>query len=154
MNHFTDKNCIECKAQFRGANKSSRCQPCQAKTRSERRKVWNRTYRTKNSIRHTDWARAYQRTRRAIDPIWRENEKTKYHKRRALIEGNGGVHTTAEWLELVAANDNQCAHCHEECPLTRDHIVPLSRGGTNDIKNIQPLCGSCNSSKGAKLIYA
>lgn len=33
-----------------------------------------------------------------------------------------------------------------------DHIVPLSRGGTHEYENLQCLCKSCNSSKGAKLI--
>lgn len=36
--------------------------------------------------------------------------------------------------------------------LTPDHVVPLSRGGTNYIDNIQPLCGPCNSQKHAKTI--
>lgn len=33
-----------------------------------------------------------------------------------------------------------------------DHIVPLSRGGNHSYENLQCLCKSCNSSKGAKLM--
>jgi hypothetical protein len=32
--------------------------------------------------------------------------------------------------------------------ITRDHIMAISRGGRNDIGNLQPLCYSCNSKKG------
>jgi hypothetical protein len=31
---------------------------------------------------------------------------------------------------------------------TRDHIIPVSRGGTNDLSNIQPMCCECNGRKG------
>ncbi|MDE0090062.1 MAG: HNH endonuclease signature motif containing protein [Thaumarchaeota archaeon] len=31
---------------------------------------------------------------------------------------------------------------------TIDHIVPVSRGGTDRIDNLQLLCGACNSKKG------
>ncbi|MGE4283733.1 MAG: HNH endonuclease [Clostridia bacterium] len=40
-----------------------------------------------------------------------------------------------------------CVVCAAEKDLTIDHIIPLSRGGTNEITNLQVLCRKCNSKK-------
>lgn len=61
--------------------------------------------------------------------------------------------TANEWLALCAAYGNLCLRCGSGVRrLTADHIVPLARGGGNDITNIQPLCGPCNSRKGTQTI--
>lgn len=68
-------------------------------------------------------------------------------RHRARKIGNGGSHTQAQWEELVKQSGGKCVCCLQEKRLTRDHIIPLTAGGTDDISNIQPLCQSCNSVK-------
>lgn len=71
-------------------------------------------------------------------------------RRRANFRKASGSFTREQWLELVKQYDHRCAYCHEQKPLTVDHVKALSRGGSNDIGNIVPACRSCNSRKGAK----
>lgn len=41
-----------------------------------------------------------------------------------------------------------CGHRIKERDLTVDHIIPLSRGGTNEISNLRLVHSSCNQIKG------
>lgn len=75
--------------------------------------------------------------------------------RRARIVGNGGSHTDQEWQEVLAAAGRACLACRRteaEVKIERDHVVPLAKGGTDDIDNIQPLCRSCNANKRTETI--
>ena len=58
-----------------------------------------------------------------------------------------GSHTLAEWNDLKSKFHNKCAICKIEKKLTKDHIIPVSKGGSDYIDNIQPLCRNCNSKK-------
>jgi len=45
----------------------------------------------------------------------------------------------------------RCTDCGSQEKLEYDHIIPLSRGGANTVRNLQLLCERCNRSKGAKI---
>jgi hypothetical protein len=45
-----------------------------------------------------------------------------------------------------------CRYCGTEENLTLDHIIPASKRGDNSLSNLQTLCRSCNSRKGARLL--
>lgn len=66
-----------------------------------------------------------------------------------LIENHSGK----EWLALVASYNNTCACCKQKGgKLTKDHIIPITKGGHHGISNLQPLCHRCNVKKFTKTI--
>lgn len=83
------------------------------------------------------------------NPCWRggltknpDYFRHKGNERRIKRIGNGGAHTMREWEYLKQKYNT----------LTRDHILPINLGGTDNIDNIQPLCRNCNSRKWATYI--
>jgi len=54
-------------------------------------------------------------------------------------------------LKVFARDGYQCLHCGSRNDLTVDHIVPVSRGGSDFLSNLQTLCRPCNSRKGARI---
>lgn len=51
---------------------------------------------------------------------------------------------------LIERDGNKCKICGTIENMTIDHIVPVVKGGQNVISNLQLLCRSCNSRKGAR----
>ena len=79
----------------------------------------------------------------------------KQSQRRKGIRQNGGIHTFGEWEILKAQYNWTCPACHKselDIVLSQDHIIPISRGGSDNIENIQPLCRDCNCKKHTKII--
>lgn len=61
-----------------------------------------------------------------------------------------------EWYplmhEIVKRDGGTCTYCGSGDDLTADHVVPLSRGGSNDRSNLTACCIPCNSKKGNRLV--
>lgn len=47
-------------------------------------------------------------------------------------------------------DEYRCVRCGTHLDLTCDHIVPESKGGETSLANLQTMCRSCNSKKGAR----
>lgn len=73
-------------------------------------------------------------------------------RRRAKLRGAEGSFTPADLDRIRMAQRDSCVYC--ETPLkgkgSLDHVVALSRGGSNWPSNLQWLCRSCNSRKHTK----
>jgi len=59
------------------------------------------------------------------------------------------------WKRAIRRNNiGKCVACGKSGPLEVDHILPKSRGGSDNIKNLQFLCRTCNARKSAKVTWA
>lgn len=79
---------------------------------------------------------------------WKSQESSKTRSERLAEARKKATHTTAEWESLLSICGNLCVRCGSEENIRKDHIVPIYQGGSDGIDNLQPLCQSCNSSKG------
>lgn len=126
---------------------------------SEKGKQWTRDYYEKNKVALSEkgkrWWVANKHKVKGYLKKHRESDRIAYnaraHKYRCKIR-TGEVYSSQQWTAMCELYGNKCLSCGKAKKLTADHVMPVSRDGTNDISNIQPLCVSCNSSKGASFI--
>lgn len=108
----------------------------------EKRRAQARKYK----LNHPEKSQEHKQSHRDEYRLYEQN-------RRARLVGNGGMITKQEWQWLKEFYEYKClacGRCETDIKLTLDHVLPLNKGGKNIIENAQPLCQSCNSSKGTK----
>jgi hypothetical protein len=110
----------------------------------KRREIKIRSY-----LKHADTERKRNVAYNKAHPEERRLAKI---RRRVRERGAAGSYTLKEFALICEKQGGKCAHCKKKCKLTVDHIVPLSKGGTDFAYNIQGLCGSCNTQKLATIL--
>lgn len=124
----------------------------------EKERARNDEYRLKNMDAACKKAKLYRQRHpeRALSSIKKwflaHPGKTAQYKatRRAYLNKVSGKITAQEWQDLKKFYNHTCLKCGRKEPeikLTLDHVMPVSKGGSNTIQNAQPLCLSCNSGK-------
>jgi 5-methylcytosine-specific restriction endonuclease McrA len=121
---------------------------------------WSKNNREKRKSIANQWARSNKQHCLENGRKWRRENPQKARlnyrlnslKRRTRLAENGGSLSKEEWITLCDKYRNKCVCCGQKRKLTIDHIVPVSKGGSSNIENIQPLCQPCNSRKGIRII--
>lgn len=105
------------------------------------RSRWRLENQEKNNARH--------RRYRLENPLIVKAQK---NRRRARLMAAEGRFTAEHIADLERLQRNRCAMCR--CSILKkyhiDHIIPLSKGGSNWPRNLQLLCPTCNTRKHAK----
>lgn len=72
----------------------------------------------------------------------------------AIIQGLSRRKINKQVKKKIFHRDGKCLKCGLlfSWEFTLDHIVPLSKGGTNEEFNLQTLCDNCNRDKGSQII--
>lgn len=121
-----------------------KCKICDKLVSGYNAKICRKCFKAENTSR---WKGGISKTKN-----YKRFKKYEYQNRKLKAIGS---HTLEQWQELKKKYDYMCLCCKQKEPfikLTEDHIIPLSKGGADDISNIQPLCHSCNSIKHTKII--
>ena len=119
-------------------------------------KKWGADNRELKARYNADWNRRNpEKSKEMKRQSWLKNPEAKNantRSYRAWKKGAEGSHTAADVRKLLLVQRCKCAVCSEdlEGKYHVDHMMPLALGGTNDKTNLQLLCRSCNTSKGAQ----
>jgi 5-methylcytosine-specific restriction endonuclease McrA len=104
---------------------------------------------------HTKWRINNREKQNDCVRKWKRNNPDKVRcdtrNRIAKRRHAPGKHCAEEIQNLLLSQDYLCAACSIFLSTYHvDHIIPISRGGTNWVINLQILCPTCNMSKNNK----
>lgn len=112
---------------------------------------YQKQYRLINYKKLTEREKLYRQT-----PEGKACNQRAHAKRKASEKEIINTLTSEEWIDILKEHKFRCAYCGCGFTLfdreTRDHIIPISKGGNNIKENIVPACRSCNSKKHNKIL--
>lgn len=119
---------------------------------------WRKENAERHKILNAEWRAANKEALVAKKAVWASANKERItasgRNRRARKHKAEGSHTHKEIQGLAIRQRFRCANptCRQSIKAGwhADHIMPLTLGGANWIRNIQLLCQFCNISKHAK----
>jgi len=111
----------------------------------------SRQYYAEHREERLSYTKQYYQTERGIIA-----KRAGAHNRRARKKKAPGSHTTEQLYQQHKKQEGKCFYCQKELLHARnswhaDHVIPLSKGGSNDISNIVISCPTCNRKKHDKL---
>ena len=96
----------------------------------------------------------WQTVKPAILPLLRGVQPRIAESLKRIRTFDGQRLSSADWdvvRSIIFERDGYvCTYCGSDKLLEGDHIVPLSRGGSNAFDNLATACRPCNQSKGSK----
>lgn len=173
------KPCTKCGSTENGFYnpRDSWCKRCSG----EYRKAWRIQNRERHNASNLRWVRAHheivkersrvraakqrkehpEKQRQAFKKYYNStkgklNNRRGSSKRRARARNAEGSCSREQWLARLAFHKYRCRYCGT--PLTvltaePDHMIPLSRGGTQWPSNLVPACRTCNAKKKNKTFF-
>lgn len=104
---------------------------------------WQRVAMAVYRAKHRERVRLQERERHRRNP---EGDRVRCRKRYALKLGVQGFHTAEQAQARAVVYGNRCWLCGN--PMQgMDHVIPLTRGGSDWPSNLRPICKPCNSRK-------
>ena len=88
------------------------------------------------------------RVRYATNETYKRERRQHAHSRKRKCEPI----KPAVQIQALIEFDGKCAYCNVPAT-TFDHIVPITKGGNSEAKNIVPACATCNPSKKNKDVF-
>lgn len=112
------------------------------KKHRESQRIYNREWRRKNHEHANARDTAYRKSHPSEHIVYRLNRRKKQHN-------IAGECTPSQIEARFRYHGNHCVYCGGKAQHV-DHMIPVSRGGTNWPSNLVPACHSCNSRKARK----
>lgn len=106
------------------------------------RNEYFREYSSKWRRDNPDKIKKYYRRKRDSGKVSQYN-----HSRKARLKQLENTLTLEEWSSTLQEFGHACAYCGSKSKLTKDHVIPVAKGGGYTKRNIIPACPSCNYSK-------
>ena len=128
----------------------------------ERSKQWNREHPKQRKEYDSQYLILNREKIYAYHRKWSKTDKGRMVKQRGNVVRQARENkiinnlTSKEWVNILKEYKFKCAYCGCEFTLfnreTKDHVIPISKGGHNIKENIVPACRRCNSKKSNKII--
>lgn len=139
--------CKKCKVETE-RNSRGECKVCVRNNDAK----WRAANIEKHRIRSRKWGEDNREKVRAWKSANPDLIKAAKHRRRANKLNSGGSFTSLDIKNIYTLQRGKCVCCSISLKKSYhvDHIMPLSKSGSNDKTNIQLLCPNCNLQKHSK----